>query len=416
MTAHPFDLDRAVLSTEEAFRAVLADVTPIRRATRIAVDAAAGRIAAQDAISLVALPPFDQSAVDGYGIGTMAHGGGNLLSVTSEIAAGDGLWKPLVEGQAIRMATGAAVPPGVTAVAMREHCRVTGGGVVLERQIPAGANIRRRGEDVAKGSALFQRGILLDARHVAIAAAAGLAELEITEVLRVGIVSTGNELRQQGAELEPHEVYDANRPLLKALLRAPWLELIDGGIVRDDTDALAVALTQLTLRTDAIVTTGGAMGSDTDHTAAAILSAGGSATSVRIAQRPGKPIVVGSLAGIPVIGLPGNTTAAMVNCMLYARPMLTVRAGGLPARALGQPALAYGDFDHTPARTDFLPVRIVKLAPDGRPMLERLSKGGSARLYPFVLADGLAELPAATTSVDAGDPIIFHPFLRHLCT
>lgn len=158
------------------------------------------------------------------------------------------------------------------------------------------------------------------------------------------------------------------------------------------------------------------MGSHTDHTAAAVVAAGGKARSLRIAQRPGKPIVIGMLAGVPLIGLPGNTTAAMVNFMLYARPMLMTRAGANPVRALGHPALAHSPFEHTSARTDFVPARVVTFAADGRPVVEQLSRGGSARLQPFVVADGLAELPASSANIGSGDPIIFHPFRNDIAT
>ena len=415
MTVHQPPLQDHALIPAEVFAMIVAETAKISRSRRVDLDAALGCVVAGDVHSARPLPYFDQSAVDGYAIGAPIEAVTlpARLTVTGFAAAAAA---PLKPGQSMRIATGAVVPAGAIAVVMREYCRKDGDDVLVDRVTAAGANIRLRGEDVAVGSVLVESHTLIDARHIAILASAGSEHVEVVDCLRVAVVSSGNELRPVGDGTEGHQIYDANRPMLRALLRAPWIELIDGGIVADDTQALGAQLSALALTVDAIVMSGGASGSDTDHTAAAIATFGGVARSVRIAQRPGKPIVVGSIGGVPIMGLPGNTTAAMVNCMLYARPMLMARAGLAPTRPRGQPAVALSAFEHTPMRTDFVPARVVQHGADGRPMLEQLSRGGSTRLRPYVEADGIAELPPEIERVESGSSIIFHPFRNGLST
>jgi len=400
------------LAPAEAFAALVGAMDPIGAVESIAVEDAAGRIAAGSTSALRAVPPFNQSAVDGYAVpeaisrDQLPH----QLHVTEFAAAGDPSPRALGQGEAMRIATGGVVPSGTAAVVMWEHCDREGRDVLVGRDVEAGANIRRRGEDVAPGDKLLARGMLLNSRHIAMLLAAGIGRVDVAARLRVAVVSTGNEVRRVGTEAADHEIYDANGPALRSLLRAPWLDPIDGGIVRDDTAALAASLKTLATDCDAILTSGGAAGSDTDHTLAAILMASGTARQLQLAQRPGKPLVLGAIGNVPVLGLPGNTVAALVNCMLYGRPMLQRRAGMSPMWRGGRPALAHSTFEHKAGRTYFVPARLVSVAADGRPVLEPLARGGTALLQPFALADGLAELPASSGEISPGDPVLFHSF------
>lgn len=395
----------------DAFAVILGGVVPVEQRETVPVSCVAGRIAAALVRSPLDLPRFDHSAVDGYGIpdDRLAVDVPRHFELTSFVAAGDGAAPPLMAGKAVKLATGAPVSAGVAAVVMQEHCRLAGGHVLVEGRIAKDGNIRRRGEDVTTGAVLVESGALLDARHVGLLAAVGLGQVEVTRRLRVAVLSTGNELRPQGESAAPHEIYDANRPMLMAMLRRPWIDLLDAGIVGDNTAALSAAFRELAGRVDAVISSGGVGGSQTDHIAAAIVAAGGSARPLRIAQRPGKPLVIGSLADVSFLGLPGNTIAAMVNLHLYGLPMLAARAGARPAWPRGQAAVTRGLISHATERTDYAPAKIVGLHNDGRPIIERLGQG-TAGLMPLLAADGLMEIGSERGDVAAGGPVLFHPF------
>ena len=403
----------ALTSVDDAFAAIVAGVAAVEGTETVALEAAAGRIAAADIATALALPPFDPSAVDGFGIHAADTGEApaGRLRVAGRIAAGS---EPAGAGpgpgEALRVFTGAPVPPSVAGVVMEEHCRIAGDGVDVPLAVAAGANIRRRGEDVAAGATIVEGGTLLDARHVGLLAAAGVAAVTVRRRIRVAILSTGDELRPPGEALAPGTIHDSNRPMLAALVARPWIEPVASLHAEDRAERLAAMLRDLAADTDVILSSGGAAGSDTDHMEPAIRAAGGTATPFRLALKPGKPIVSGRLAGAAILALPGNPVAAMVNFLLFGRALLFARAGIRPARPRGQPAIAAAAIAHIRGRTEFAPARVVGYESDGRPRIEKLGRGGSARLRPLVLADGLIEVEAGSDDVPAGGRVAFHPF------
>ena len=403
----------ALLPLDEAFAVIAGEATVVAEVERLPLERAAGRIIAGNVAADIPLPPFDHSAVDGYGL-TLAdldQPAPHRLRLAGRIAAG-GTTAEIHpgRGEAVRLYTGAAVPSEVVAVVLEERCRAEPGAVVLTVAVPAGANIRRSGEDVAAGSPIVESGAFLDGRHIAILAAAGLAEVDVRRRVRVAVISTGDELRRLGEPLDPACIYDSNRPMLAALLARPWIDPFTSLHVADRADALAGTLERLADQADIIVSTGGAAGSDTDHIARAVSGAGGRAWPLRVALRPGKPVVVGRVGSAAVLGLPGNPVAAMVNFLLFGRALVLRRAGAQVARPRGQPAVAAAPIPHTPGRTEMAPAGIVGFESDGRPRIEKLGRGGSARLRPLVLADGFAEIASDAPDLQPGEPVAFHPF------
>jgi molybdopterin molybdotransferase len=198
--------------------------------------------------------------------------------------------------------------------------------------------------------------------------------------------------------------------MLAAMLARPWIEVVDAGHLADDPEDLAAAFARLPHRADVVVSTGGAAGSETDHTQRAIVAAGGASTTFQLALRPGKPLVVGRLGDVPFLGLPGNPVAALVNFLLFGRAVILMRAGAKAARPTGQAATTVTPFAHSPGRTEFVPARVTGIDAHGLPKLEKLGRGGSARLRPLVLADGLAEIPAEAGDLPTGAQVRFHSF------
>ncbi|ODT19583.1 MAG: hypothetical protein ABS35_21385 [Kaistia sp. SCN 65-12] len=398
------------ISLAEAYAKIGLLLEPIGAAETLPLAQASDRILAADAKSSLPLPIFDNSAVDGYGIHQDDLVTGGKLDVIGRLSAGASSTVALSAGQAIYLATGAVVPDGVAAVAMHEKTLRAGANVIVNEPHALGANIRHAGEDVAKGSLIVEAGTLLDYRHVAILASAGLESVSVRRKVRVALFSTGDEVRRSGEQLSPGQIYDVNGPMLTSLLGRKFVEIVGTPRATDNADVISRLLRERSATTDLIVSTGGAAGSDSDHAFGSILAAGGTAQSLRMALRPGKPIVVGRIGSCVVLSLPGNPLAALVNFLLFARPAMLALSGQSFRRPRAQAALAAEEIVHAGGRVEFAPGRIVDYADDGRPMVVRIGRGGSARLKPLVEADGLIELDAELPVVAAKSPLRFHAF------
>ncbi len=400
-----------LLSPETAAAIVLDGIRPVDGIYDVTLAAARGRIAAADITATVPLPRFDNAAVDGYGLDAADLGGAPAtLRVIGRATAGHAADSAAVAGAAVRVLTGARVPDGVAAVIAQERTVRDGDELTVPQPPSPGANIRRRGEDVAPGTVIVRAGSVLDARHLAILAAAGVARLTVRRRLRVGVLSTGDELVEPGTEPGPNGIVDSNRPMLTALIAGPAFEVVDLGAVADRVEAVAAVLAGAARHLDLVVSSGGVAGSEADAVADAIRRAGGTCRSLKLALRPGKPIAVGRLGDTAVLALAGNPVAAMVGLLLFGRPLAARLAGAAAPVRGGFPAEAAEPIRHRPGRTEFLPAAITGRTADGRPRIASLGRGGSARLLPLAAADGLAELPAEDGDVETGASVRFHPF------
>jgi molybdopterin molybdotransferase len=316
----------------------------------------------------------------------------------------------LEPGQTFRILTGARIPDGVAAVILEERTTRSAADVTLHFIPELGANIRGRGEDVSSGTIVVARGTVLDARHLAILAASGQARIPVKRRLRVGVLSTGDELVEPSVETGPNAIIDTNRPMLLGLLSSSALDVVDLGIIADDRETIARALSEAASHLDLVITSGGVAGSDADHLEPAILTAGGRCKSLKLALRPGKPIARAMIGNMHVVGLPGNPVAALVNFLLFVRPLMQRLLGTVETERAGIVARTGETFFHKPGRTEFLPACITSRDTQGSPILRKLGRGGSARLLPLVHADGLAEIGPDVANLDEGSAVRFHPF------
>jgi molybdopterin molybdotransferase len=388
---------------------------PVTETQSLPLGSANGRILAHDVATAIPLPPFDSSAVDGYGIAASDVNGTPLqLSVASETTAGAPPGPALRAGEALRILTGAVVPSGVAAIVMDEMCKRDGDQLTVTVAVPDGANIRHRGEDVAEGSNIVGGGTLVDARHIAILAAAGISEVEVLRPIRVGVLSNGNELRESDEALAPGQIHDTNRPMLMAMLASRWIEVIDLGRHPDDMQVLSRVMAEGCACADVIISSGGVTGSDADHIGRAVVAAGGDLRSFRMAIKPGKPILAGRIGHTAMLGLPGNPVSALVDFLLFGRPLLAATAGLPVEYPAGRKAIAAASYGHALGRTEFIPARLVGLHETGCPLVQMLSGGGAARLRPLVDADGLVEIASDMAEVRAGALITFHPLPNSL--
>jgi molybdopterin molybdotransferase len=419
MTASQSELDVYVkeprlISLDEACERAARHVTPMDRCDGVSLLDALDRVLAEQIFARIALPPFDQSAMDGYAFAASSIGRIETeLKIVSRVAAG-GISAPLPAGTAARIFTGAPIPRGADTVVMQEHVRRDGSRLKIEDPIRPGSNVRRRGEDIAKGESLLHAGQRLDARHLALLAAQGFSTIQALQRPRVVIVSTGDELRQPGETLGEAGVYDSNRTMLLALARRAGLDAIDGGHIPDNAQAMALRLSALAEVSDMVVTTGGASIGEEDHSAAALAANGSSVEVLKIAIKPGKPAVVGRIAHAAYLGLPGNPVSALVAWLTLGSAMIAKLCGMRPQRRLGYSMTTVSTFERKAGKTEFVPGRLVSTI-EGL-CVEILGRGGSARLKPLIHADGLAEIAASAGNLNPGDPVLFHSFRSGFAT
>lgn len=301
-------------------------LTPVTHVEDVHLAQACDRIAALDVFAARANPPLPNTAVDGYGFaGARASGVHRIALVEGRAAAGDAP-ADVPDGYAIRVLTGAALPTGVDTVILQEDVRVEDGHILFSGPLKLGANARKAGEDVMAGDRVLEQGRAITPAHLALLAATGVAHVRVRVPLRVGVLSTGDELVEAGEVAGEGQIYDANRPMLLALLSQQGHEVVDLGRAPDNRDALRAMLDIAAGQVDAILTSGGASAGDEDHVSALLEEAGAMALW-RIAIKPGRPLVLGIWAGVPVFGLPGNPVAAMVCALIFARPALAQLAG-----------------------------------------------------------------------------------------
>lgn len=403
----------ALLSIDAGMARAAAQASPIPCVETTPLVRAEGRVLAQTVRATRDCPSFDQSAMDGYAVAAAENGlaEGARLQVIGRIPAGRA-GAAVQGGAAARIFTGAPMPPGADAVVMQEHVDRTGDVIALGRPVFPGSHVRRRGEDVAYGTTLSQPGLRVDARHVALFAAQGIASVVVRRRVRAAVLSTGDELREAGdAFPDGPAVPDTNRPMLLALLARAGVEVVDGGRVQDDPDAIGRALSALAGTCDLVVTTGGASVGEEDHAARALARAGGAGEALKLGLKPGKPAVVGRIGGAVYLGLPGNPVSALVSWSLLGRAVVARLEGRPFARPAGFRVPLASPFVRKPGRIEFLPARLV--TDDGEPALSVLG-GTSARLAPLVEADGFAELPASFASGAMGQRVAFHPFAGFL--
>jgi molybdopterin molybdotransferase len=397
-----------MMSVDEAVGIIAARVTAVRDIETVPLAEADGRILAHDISASLPLPPFTNSAVDGYAVRSrdLPPGSEAAFPVTSRIQAGASAQEPATPGHAARIFTGAPMPDGADTVFMQEDVRIDEAGrVVLPPGLKPGANVRPAGEDIPAGHAALAAGRRLRPQDVALAAAFGLTHVDVVRRIRVAVFSTGNELVSPGDKRAAAQLFDSNRFMLLSMLKRLGCEVSDLGILRDDRASLADSLKSVAVHHDLILTTGGVSTGEEDHVKAGVESVG-TLVLWRMAIKPGRPLAMGIIGGTPFIGLPGNPVASFVTFVHVVRPTVLALSGAAHERLVPMPVRAAFTYKKKIARREYVRVNL-RQAGDGALEATKFPREGAGLLSSLVDTDGLVELGEQVTLVQPGEMVGF---------
>lgn len=390
---------------DDALALLRARLVPVSEIEQVGLAEATGRFLGVDLSALHSVPPFFNSAVDGYAFrhADLGPGPATRLPIAGRAAAGHPT-SPLAPGQAVRIFTGAPMPSGADTVVMQEDTDAIADSVLVPAGLRCGANARPAGEDLEAGETILRAGRRLGPAELALAAASGHANVPVRARLRVAVFSTGDELAEPGATLRPGAIHDSNRVMLRALLLGLGARVTDLGILADDRHTISAALSRAAQEHDLLVTSGGVSAGEEDHVKAAV-EAAGALHLWRIAIKPGRPVALGRVATAAFAGLPGNPAAVMTTFLFLLRPVALMLAGAAedpPARITVRSGFACRKKE---GRREYVRV---SLRPDG--IAERFPREGAGLLSSMTQTDGLVELEESVTTIGAGDPVVFLPW------
>ncbi len=391
----------ALMPVEEALERLLAmaEAAPILERERLPLAATEGRVLAEALVSSLDLPPWPNSAMDGYAL-RLEDWKGEPLPVSQRIFAGQSP-EPLQPGTCARIFTGAPVPAGADCVEMQENAQVEGDQRVrFTEPLKAGQNIRPQGQETTVGEQILAAGTRLGPIEQGLAASLGCAELEVVRRVRVAVLSTGDELVEPGQALGPGQIYNSNRVLLCSWLQRLGCEVLDAGTLPDDLEATRQCLAGLK-DVDLILSTGGVSVGEADFLGLALREAGELALW-KLAIKPGKPLTFGHFQGVPVIGLPGNPASTLVTFALLARPYLLRRQGVQQVQPLRFQVAAGFAWPQAGNRREYLRGRLE----GGRAVIYRNQSSGVLRSAAW--AQGLVEVLEGRTLAE-GDQVTFIP-------
>jgi len=412
LTDDCFAFSGPLLPLPEMERLIGERVAPVEGTERVGLHAARGRVTAADAPAPIDLPPFDNSAVDGYAVrhADLKRDGDTRLAVAGRLTAGERKALVIKPGQAIRIFTGAAMPGGADTVFMQEDVTVEGDTVSVPKGLKLGANRRLAGEDLPAGQVALQAGTVLEPQHIALAAALGITEIEVRRRLKVAIFSTGDEVVEPGAARGGAAIYDANRYLLGEMLERFGAAVTDLGILPDDPERLAAALRAAAAGHDLVLTSGGVSTGEADHVRSAVERIG-SLVFWRVAIKPGRPVAMGVIRGADgqgavFAGLPGNPVAVFVTFVRVVKPLLRRLAGARPQNLTPLPVRAGFAYKKKKDRREYVRVALRRAA-DGELEAVKHPQDGAGIITSLTETDGLLEFPEDVTTIEPGARVGF---------
>ena len=416
LTDDCFAFNGPLLPVAEAEQLIAAGVNPVSGRQRVPLREALGRILAAEIVAPLNLPPFDNSAVDGYAVRgeDIDSAREQRLTIIDRVAAGHAAAHAVKSGEAVRIFTGAPMPSGADTVFMQEDCRIDGAHVIVPPGLSRGANRRLAGEDIRAGAVALPAGRRLSAQDIALAAALGLPAVDVRRRVRVALFSTGDEIAEPGSPLGDVALYDSNRYLLTAAVARFGAEITDLGILRDEPKALARAIAAAAINHDLVLTSGGVSTGEADYVRSAVESIG-RIVFWRVAIKPGRPVAMGVIPGgemgeaAAFVGLPGNPVAVFVTFVRVVRPLLLRLAGALPEPLVAMPARAAFSYKKRKGRREYVRVAL-RTGGDGMIDAVKYPQDGAGVLTSLTETDGLAELGEDVTNIEPGAMVGFLPY------
>ncbi|MFK0207783.1 gephyrin-like molybdotransferase Glp [Agrobacterium sp. NPDC090283] len=394
---------KPLLPVDEAIRRLLEAAVPVTESETLPLAECDGRVLSADLIARLTQPPFDASAMDGYALRSAdATEIGSVLTVIGQAAAGHAFSGTVGEGQAVRIFTGAPVPQGADTILIQEDAEVLEGGKIRTAfDVTAGRHIRPRGQDFTEGETALKAGRELGFTDLTLAAAMNHAALTVYRRPRIAILATGDELLPPGSAPQPAQIIASNTFGVAALARQAGADVLDLGIIADDDGLIRAAIGKaVTAKVDVLVTLGGASVGDHDLVQAALKAEGMQLDFWRIAMRPGKPLMVGAIGAMQVLGLPGNPVASLVCGLLFLEPLIRsiARRGPLQRTATARTATPLKANDH---RQDYLRARF-STDENGLLVAEAHAKQDSSMMKILAHSDGLIVRPPNAPAAAAG--------------
>lgn len=405
-----------LLHPDQAIEQLLAQVEATQDTELVTLTQAIDRVLAEDLASSIDLPPFDNSAMDGYAFrftDLAASQDKTTLTLVGSSFAGHPFDGQVSPNSCIRIMTGAPVPVGFDTVQMQEKVQADDNQITIEHPHRLGANVRRRGEELLAGTKVLHKGITIRAAEMGVLATIGISQVRVTRKLKVAFFSTGDELRPVGSELAPGQIYDSNRYSIQGLLSKSHVEWIDLGVIADNKEAIRGAFKEAASKADMVLTSGGVSVGEADFTKQ-ILSEEGQITFWKLAIKPGKPFAFGKIDDAIFCGLPGNPVSSMVTFYKLVLPILHKMQGLKPVKPLFCQAKLLTDIRKYPGRVEYQ-----------RGILSRNKLGelevaitggqGSGMLTSMSLANCFVILDQFQGDTPTGAQVTVEPFNNVLC-
>lgn len=407
-----------LMPVEQGREQILASVEPLSQTQQLDVRSGFGRVLAQDVVSPINVPAYDNSAMDGYAVRgceldrDLNSDGENRLEIVGSVLAGHPFDGEVEPGQCVKIMTGAKLPDGLDTVVIKEVCHCDQDGDERYVRFPTGAkpgqNRRFAGEDLALGAVAIPAGTRLGAAELGMIASLGQAEVSVYRQPRVAYFSTGDEIQSLGQPLQAGQIYDSNRYTVTAMLRSMDIELIDLGVIPDQPAAIEQALLQASAQADVVLSSGGVSLGEADYVKDC-LDKLGQVGFWRLAIKPGRPLAFGNVGQALFFGLPGNPVAVMVSFLQFVKPALRKLRGESQWLPQGCQVASRDSIRKKPGRTEFIRA-IIETGSDGQPQVRSSGQQGSGILTSMSRANCLIVLADQQGDIAAGDLVTVQPF------